>query len=82
MPMVHNSAELLAKNLVLLSKSKKYVSLRDTQHVLTILKITSNTHPLRFVVLYSGCHHDSTSTAFIGSSPLLLLCFNQTLVDY
>ena len=57
-------------------------SSRDTQHVLTILKITSNTHPLRFVVLYSGCHQRHTSTVFIPSSPPHLLCFSPILVDY
>ena len=80
--MVHKGADLLVKNQVLLAKSEKWVSLRDTQHVLTILKITSNTHPSRFVVLYSGCHQGSTSTAFIASRPPHLLCFSQILVDY
>ena len=80
--MVHKGADLLAKNQVLLAKSEKEVSLRDTQHVLTILKITSNTHPLRFVVLYQGVNQGSTSTAFIASSPPHLLFFNQILVDY
>ena len=36
----------------------------------------------RFVVLYSGCHQGSTSTSFMASSPPLLLCFSQILVDY
>ena len=83
MPMVHKGATLLPKNKVLLAKTEKKVSLRDTQHVLSILKIyKSNTHPLRFVVLYSDCHQCSTSTALIASSPLLLLCSIQMLVDY
>ena len=82
MPMVHEGAELLVKNYVLLAKSEKYDSLRDTQHVLTILKIKSNTHPLRFVVLHSGCHQERIFTAFIASSPPHLLCFNHILVDY
>ena len=81
-PMVHNGAALLAKNQVLLAKREKKDSLSIQQHVLTILKIRSNTHPSRFVVFYSGCHQGSTSTTFIASCPPLLLCFNQILVDY
>ena len=51
MPMVNKGAALLAKSQVSLAKSEKLVSLRGTQLVLTILKIKSNTHTLRFVVL-------------------------------
>ena len=73
MPVVHKGAVLLAKNQVSRAKSEEYDSLCIEQHVLTVLKIKSNTHPLRFVVLYSGCHQGSTSTAFITFSSLLLL---------
>ena len=79
---VHKGAVLLAKTQPSLAKNEEKDSLSNEQHVLTILKIESNTHPLRFVVLYSGCHQGSTSTAYITFSPSLLLCFSQSLVDY
>ena len=68
--MVHKGAELLVNKIdSYLPKARN----RDTRHVLTILKIRSNTHPLSFVVLYSGCHEGSTSTAFLASSPPVLI---------